>query len=109
MLTATLAALAEPNRLRIVETLRTGPRPVADICRKVRLGQPQASKHLRALREAGLVQVEPRGQQRFYALRAAPLRELDAWLERFRAIWGERFDQLDALLSELQGKERAGR
>jgi len=107
VLTATLSALAEPNRLRIVELLGSGPRPVAQICKRARLGQPQASKHLRVLRDAGLVQVEPRGQQRFYVLRAAPLRELDAWLERFRAIWGERFDQLDELLRELgQGQEK---
>ena len=106
MLAATLSALAEPNRLKIVELLRTGPRPVGQICRKVRLGQPQASKHLRALREAGLVRVEPRGQQRIYALRAVPLRELDAWLERFRTIWGERFDQLDELLRELGQENR---
>jgi DNA-binding transcriptional ArsR family regulator len=105
VLTATLSALAEPNRLRIVELLGSGPRPVAQICRRTRLGQPQASKHLRVLRDVGLVQVEPRGQQRFYALRAAPLRELDAWLERFRAIWGERFDQLDKLLRELEREQ----
>jgi DNA-binding transcriptional ArsR family regulator len=92
MMVETLSALAEPNRLKIVEALRSGPKPVARICERTRLGQPQASKHLRTLRNAGLVHVEPRAQQRFYALRAAPLRELDRWLERFRAIWGSRFD-----------------
>jgi DNA-binding transcriptional ArsR family regulator len=97
-----LSALAESNRLQIVELLRVGPRPVAEICARVRLGQPQVSKHLSVLRNAGLVHVQPRGQQRFYALRAAPLRELDAWLERFRDIWGARFDQLDELLREMQ-------
>ena len=102
MITETLSALAEPNRLQIVELLRAGPSPVADICARIRLGQPQVSKHLRVLRNAGLVHVRPRGQQRLYALRAAPLRELDAWLERFRDIWGARFDQLDALLLDMQ-------
>ena len=102
MMIETLSALAEPNRLRIVELLRVGPRPVAEICARVRLGQPQVSKHLSVLRSAGLVHVQPRGQQRFYALRAAPLRELDEWLERFRDIWGARFDQLDELLREMQ-------
>jgi len=107
VLAATLSALAAPNRLRIVELLGSGPRSVAQICRQARLGQPQASKHLRVLRDGGLVQVEPRGQHRLYALRPAPLRELDGWLERFRAIWGERFDKLDELLRELgQEKER---
>jgi DNA-binding transcriptional ArsR family regulator len=102
MIIETLSALAEPNRLQIVELLRVGPRPVAEICVRVPLGQPQVSKHLRILRDAGLVQVQPRGQQRFYALRAAPLRELDEWLERFRNIWGARFDQLDQLLLEMK-------
>lgn len=102
MIIETLSALAEPNRLQIVELLRVGPRPVAEICARVPLGQPQVSKHLRVLRNAGLVHVQPRGQQRFYALRATPLRELDAWLERFRNIWGTRFDQLDELLREMQ-------
>lgn len=102
MIIEILSALAEPNRLQIVELLRVGPSPVAEICARVRLGQPQVSKHLRVLRNAGLVHVQPRGQQRFYALRAAPLRELDEWLERFRDIWGARFDQLDELLQEIQ-------
>src|SRR5262245_32584521 len=107
MIVATFAALAEPNRLQMVELLRKGPKPVAEISAHVSLGQPQASKHLRVLRDAGLVHVQPRGQQRLYALRAAPLRELDKWLERFRGIWGARFDQLDELLRELKLQERA--
>jgi DNA-binding transcriptional ArsR family regulator len=102
VLATTLAALAEPNRLRIVDLLRSGPKPVSEVCAGVSLAQPQASKHLRVLRDAGLVNVVPRGQQRLYALRAAPLRELDEWLGRFRDIWGARFDQLDALLSQLK-------
>lgn len=102
MIIEILSALAEPNRLQIVELLRIGPSPVAEICGRVPLGQPQVSKHLRVLRNAGLVHVRPRGQQRLYALCAAPLRELDEWLERFRDIWGARFDQLDELLLEMQ-------
>jgi DNA-binding transcriptional ArsR family regulator len=98
----TLSALAEPHRLQIVELLRIGPSPVAEICARVPLGQPQVSKHLSVLRNAGLVHVRPQGQQRFYALRASPLRELDEWLERFRDIWGARFDQLDQLLLEMK-------
>jgi DNA-binding transcriptional ArsR family regulator len=87
-----LTALAEPNRLRIVELLRDGPQPVGAIGKALRLNQPQVSKHLRVLRHSGLVEVEPRAQQRLYGLRAQPLRELNAWLERYRNIWDERVD-----------------
>lgn len=101
----TLAALAEPNRMGIVDFLRDGPKPVATIGAKVGLGQPQVSKHLRVLRDAGLVGVQPRGRERLYLLRAEPFRELDAWLDGFRANWGRRFDQLDNLLTELKRKK----
>jgi DNA-binding transcriptional ArsR family regulator len=101
----TFAALAEPNRLRIVELLRSGPRPVAEICAGLPLPQPQVSKHLRVLRNAGLVDVRPRAQQRIYELRAAPLRELGEWLDRFRQLWAERYDRLDAVLAEMQRNE----
>jgi DNA-binding transcriptional ArsR family regulator len=101
----TFAALADPTRLRIVELLRAGPLPVGEICDRLPLAQPQVSKHLRVRRDAGLVGVQPRAQQRIYGLRAAPLRELGAWLERFRDIWDERFEQLDDLLAEIQRNE----
>jgi DNA-binding transcriptional ArsR family regulator len=99
------AALAEPRRLQIVELLRTGPRPVGEISEALPLGQPQVSKHLRVLREAGLVEVHPRAQQRIYALRPDALRALDDWITRFRDLWAARHDQLDALLAELQQQE----
>jgi DNA-binding transcriptional ArsR family regulator len=102
----TFTALAEPNRLRIVELLRDGPRPVGAIGAALRLNQPQVSKHLRVLKEARLVDVEPRAQQRLYGLRAEPLRELNEWLERYRRIWDERMDQLDEIVEELKAKER---
>ena len=102
-----LTALAEPNRFRIVELLRAGPRPVGEIGEKLHLQQPQVSKHLRVLRDAGLVDVQPRAQERHYELRAEPLRELNVWLERFRSIWDERFDRLDEYLIEMQVKEKA--
>jgi len=98
----TFAALAHPQRFGIVELLRTGPRTVGDISERLDLGQPQVSKHLRLLKEAGLVDVEPRAQQRIYRLRGRALRELHGWLERYREIWDERFGQLDELLVELQ-------
>jgi DNA-binding transcriptional ArsR family regulator len=100
----TLAALGEPNRLRIVELLRTGARPVGEIGARLELQQPQVSKHLRVLKDAGLVSVEVRAQQRFYELKPEPLRELNEWLERFRAIWDSRFDRLDDYLEEMKKK-----
>ncbi len=102
----TFAALAEPNRFRIVELLRSGPRAVNDIGERLRLNQPQVSKHLRVLKEAGLVEVEARGQQRLYELRAKPLRQLHEWLERYRQVWDARFDELDELIGEFATKEK---
>ena len=101
----TFAALAEPNRFRIVELLRSGPRPVNDIGDRLQLNQPQVSKHLRVLEEAGLVAVQPRAQQRLYELRAKPLRQMDEWLERYRQLWGARFEGLDELIDELKKKD----
>ena len=103
----TFAALAEPNRLRIVELLRSGPRPVNDIGARLRLNQPQVSKHLRALKDAGLVEVEPRAQQRVYALHPQSLHRLHAWIERYRQIWEARFAALDDVIEELKEKEKS--
>ena len=103
----TFAALAEPNRYRIVELLRFGPRPVNDIGERLQLNQPQVSKHLRLLKEAGIVDVQPRGQQRLYELRAQPLRQLHDWLERYRELWDARFEQLDEVIEDLTAKEKA--
>jgi len=92
----TFAALAEPNRFRIVELLRSGPRSVNDIGERLKLNQPQVSKHLRVLKEAGLVDVTPMANQRLYGLRPVALRRLHEWVERF--------EQLDALLEELKNE-----
>lgn len=102
----TFAAMGEPNRFRIVELLRGGPRSVNEIGERLGLRQPQVSKHLRVLKEAGLVDAEPRAQQRVYELRAKPLRELSQWLERYRRVWEARFDALDDVLDELEAAER---
>jgi DNA-binding transcriptional ArsR family regulator len=102
----TFGALAEPNRYRIVELLRTGARSVNEIGDRLELSQPLVSKHLRVLKEVGLVDVEPRARQRVYQLRAKPLRELHDWLERYRKIWDARFEALDTLLAELEEKEK---
>ena len=98
------AALGEPNRFRIVELLRGGARPVNEIGGRLKLRQSQVSQHLKVLKDAGLVQVQPRAQQRLYALRAQPLRQLHEWLDRYRRIWEQRFEQLDELVEELERK-----
>jgi DNA-binding transcriptional ArsR family regulator len=103
---ATLRALAEPNRLHIVELLRHGPRPVGHLVRRLRLRQPQVSKHLRVLSEAGLVDVRVDAQRRIYALRPAPLQELEVWLERYRRLWEANYQRLDALLENMKTKEK---
>jgi len=102
----TFRALAEPNRLQIVELLLAGPRPVGDMVDQLGLRQPQVSKHLRVLSEAGLVDVRVDAQRRIYALRPAPLQELEAWLERYRRIWESNFQRLDALLDNMKAKEK---
>lgn len=104
----TFAALGEPNRFRIVELLRSGAHTVGEIGERLELTQPQTSKHLRVLREVGLVEVEQRAQQRVYGLRPKPLRELHRWLERYRKVWDARFEALDELLDELE-VDRHGR
>ncbi len=102
---ATLAALAEPNRLRIVELLRDGPRAVGEISERLELRQPQVSKHLQHLKTAGLVVVHPVAQQRVYELRAAPLAELHAWTERYRELWAERFDGLGEVIADIKRRD----
>jgi DNA-binding transcriptional ArsR family regulator len=103
---ATLTALAEPNRLHIVELLVGGPRPVGEIVDQLRLRQPQVSKHLRVLSDAGLVEVRPLAQQRIYSLKSQPFLELDEWLGSYRRLWKERFVRFDEILQELQEKEK---
>jgi len=98
----TLSALAEPNRLRIVELLRENSYPVGEIARLLALRQPQTSKHLQVLCAAGLVEVRPVAQQRIYQLHPARFRELDGWLETFRRLWDSRLDNLDGYLREQQ-------
>ena len=102
---ATLSALAEPNRLRIVELLRERPRPVGEIAKRLRLRQPQVSKHLRVLSDAGLVDVRPVAQQRIYQLRSEPFNELDTWLEKFRRRVSDRMDRLEGLIGERKAKK----
>jgi len=106
MNTTTLTALAEPSRLRIVELLRDGPRPVGEIAGRLRLRQPQVSKHLRVLSNAGLVKVQPIAQQRVYQLQARPFQELDSWLETFRRLWEGRLDTLNDYMQEIKEQQK---
>src|ERR1700739_1673449 len=98
-------ALMEPNRLRIVELLRDGPLTVGEITDRLELQQPQVSKHLKALSEADIVEVQPQANRRIYKLRREPFQELESWLQSFHRLWEERFDRLDDYLLELQATE----
>jgi DNA-binding transcriptional ArsR family regulator len=103
----TFDVLAEPTRRRILDVLLEAPHSVNDLVDRLDLTQPQASKHLRVLREAGLVLVRKDAQRRFYELRPEPLAEIDAWLAPYRRLWSERLDalvrHLDAVPDELRG------
>lgn len=100
--TSILSALAEPNRLHIVEYLRERPHTVGEIAEELQIRQPQVSKHLRVLSEAGLVEAQPDANRRIYRLRAQPFRELNDWLGSYRQLWEDRFDRLDDYLTKLQ-------
>jgi DNA-binding transcriptional ArsR family regulator len=102
---STFDALAEPTRRRILDLLRERPRMVGELTDLLGISQPGVSKHLRVLREAGLVQVRQDAQRHWYELSPEPLAEIDAWLEPYRKLWAARFDQLDSYLNELQRKE----
>jgi DNA-binding transcriptional ArsR family regulator len=88
-------AVAEPSRRRILDLLRDGERSVNDLVARIGLSQPGVSKHLRVLRDAGLVEVRPDGRQRWYALRAEPLAEVNEWLEPYREYWTRHLDALE--------------
>jgi DNA-binding transcriptional ArsR family regulator len=94
------AALAEPHRRQILDLLRTKERPVADLVAHLGLSQPGVSKHLKVLREAGLVVARTQGKQRMYALRAEPLVEVVKWLEPYRMLWSSRLDALEHHLED---------
>src|SRR5215831_4304666 len=94
-----IEVLAEPSRRRILDELRDGEQPVHALVEKVALSQPAVSKHLRVLREAGLVSVRADGQRRLYRIRTEPLVELDEWLEPYREMWRASLDKLEAHLS----------
>jgi DNA-binding transcriptional ArsR family regulator len=95
-------AIAAPNRRRILELLRVGERAAGDLVAATGLSQPGLSKHLKLLREAGLVSVRPDGQRRLYRLEPAELAVLDEWLTPFRAFWAQRLDALQKHLEQEQ-------
>ncbi|MGH9187221.1 MAG: ArsR/SmtB family transcription factor [Acidimicrobiales bacterium] len=97
---STIEVLAEPSRRRILDALRDGEQPVNALVANLRLSQPAVSKHLRVLRDAGLVDVRPDGQRRLYRLRPEPLMELDTWLEPYRQLWRTSLDKLERHLTQ---------
>ena len=100
-------AVAEPRRRQIVDLLADGERPVGDLVRELGLGQPQVSKHLRVLREVGLVEVRERGRQRLYRLNGPALKPIHDWVKGYEELWSRRFELLDDVLEDLK-KEQSG-
>jgi DNA-binding transcriptional ArsR family regulator len=99
----TFDVLAEPARRDILDLLRERERSVGDLVERLSLSQPGVSKHLRVLRDAGLVVVRPEAQRRWYQLRAEPLAEIDAWLGPYRRFWSSRLDALERHLDDEEG------
>ncbi len=97
--------LAEPHRRQILELLRHGERPVGDLVAALPLSQPAVSKHLRVLREAGMVEVRGEAQRRLYRLRPEPLRAVDEWLAPYRRMWATSLDDLERHLGTMTDSE----
>ncbi|WP_152393469.1 ArsR/SmtB family transcription factor [Paenibacillus guangzhouensis] len=100
------SALAEPSRFQIVELLQSGSLTVGEISERLAIRQPQASKHLRVLLDAGIVEVIADANRRIYKLRQEPFQEIDEWLASYRQLWEDRFDRLDAYLQVLQHNKK---
>jgi DNA-binding transcriptional ArsR family regulator len=96
------AALAEPTRRRILDCLLDGERPVGELVERLGISQPTVSKHLRVLREAGLVTARVDAQHRRYRLEPAGLREIEAWLAPYRRLWTQRLDALEDYLDRKE-------
>ena len=101
-------AVAEPRRRAILEILAVGESPVNDLVTILGLTQPQVSKHLRVLREVGLVDVREQGRRRIYRLNGRSLKPIHDWVRTFEETWTRRFDRLDAVLEELKEEEAEG-
>ncbi len=103
---AVFTALANPDRRKMLDLLRGNERSAGDLCEALPdLPQPDVSRHLRVLREAGLVEANPRGQRRIYRLRPESLREVDGWVSTYRDFWSGRLDNLGAHLGEMKKEE----
>ena len=100
-----LTVIAEPTRLAILDAVRDRECSVGDLVEVTGMHQPGVSRHLKVLRDAGLVDVRADAQRRLYRLRAEPLRELDRWLEPYRAHWAGRLDALEAHLARTTTKK----
>jgi DNA-binding transcriptional ArsR family regulator len=98
-------AVAEPRRRQILDVLAGGERPVNDLVEQLGLAQPLVSKHLRVLREVGLVDVRDEGRQRIYRLNGRSLKPIHDWVKNYEMAWAERFDRLDVVLEELKGAD----
>ncbi len=99
---ASWAALTDPNRRALLELLRDRPRAVGELVGELGLTQPATSKHLRVLREAGLVRARPHAQQRLYELEPAPFEQLNRWVSTFHVLWEKRLDNLDDYLQQIK-------
>ena len=99
---STFDVLAEPTRRRILDLLIESEQPVGDLVASLSLSQPGVSKHLRVLREAGLVEARTDAQRRIYRVRPEPLAEIDAWLAPYRRLWADRLDALERHLDETE-------
>ena len=99
-------AVAEPRRRQILDVLMDGERAVNDIVQRLDLAQPQVSKHLKVLRDVGLVDVRDDGRRRLYRLNGHPLKPIHDWVANFERTWEERFEALDDLLEDLKIKEQ---
>src|SRR3954453_11501688 len=99
-MTTTFEVVAEPARREILDLLIDGPRPVGELAAKSGLSQPNTSRHLRVLRDAGLVAARPDGQRRLYKLRPEALAELERWLAPYRQLWRDSLDALEDHLDE---------
>jgi DNA-binding transcriptional ArsR family regulator len=100
----TFAVLAEPTRRRILDELRSSERSVGDLVEILSVSQPLVSKHLRVLRESGLVSSRTAAQQRIYRIEAGPLQALDEWLEPYRRMWTRHLDALERHLDEQEDR-----
>jgi DNA-binding transcriptional ArsR family regulator len=98
-------AVAEPRRRQILDLLSGGELPVNDLVALLGLAQPLVSKHLRVLREVGLVDVRDEGRQRMYRLNPGPLKPIHDWVKKYEQSWSERFDRMDVVLAELKDME----